>query len=68
MGCHTLDAAFWALKLGEAERYSVEATSTGHEVVLGAERVAVLAPSAREPAGRAAVFGADTAPVLSRAC
>jgi len=29
MGCHTLDAAFWALKLGEADRFTVEATSTG---------------------------------------
>jgi hypothetical protein len=46
----------------------VEATSTGHEVVLGAERAPVLAASARESAGRAAVFGADTALVLSRTC
>ena len=29
MGCHTLDAAFWALKLGQADRFTVEADSTG---------------------------------------
>ena len=29
MGCHILDAPFWALKLGEADRFTVEASSRG---------------------------------------
>jgi len=29
MGCHLLDVAFWGLKLGEAERFSITAESTG---------------------------------------
>jgi predicted dehydrogenase len=29
MGCHVLDAPFWALALGEADTFSVEADSTG---------------------------------------
>jgi len=29
MGCHLLDAAFWGLKLGQAQSFSVEADSTG---------------------------------------
>ena len=29
MGCHVMDAPFWALKLGEASSFSVEADSTG---------------------------------------
>ena len=29
MGCHILDAPFWALKLREAERFTVRAESTG---------------------------------------
>ncbi|MFW6108687.1 MAG: Gfo/Idh/MocA family protein [bacterium] len=29
MGCHVLDAAFWALKLDQADRFSVQAECTG---------------------------------------
>ena len=29
MGCHILDAAFWALRLGQANSFTVEASSTG---------------------------------------
>ncbi len=31
MGCHLMDAAFWGLKLDEAESFSVEPESTGTE-------------------------------------
>ncbi|MEE8452943.1 MAG: Gfo/Idh/MocA family oxidoreductase [Thermoguttaceae bacterium] len=29
MGCHVMDGVYWALKLGEADRFTVEADSTG---------------------------------------
>ena len=29
MGCHVMDGAYWALRLGEAKTFTVEADSTG---------------------------------------
>jgi hypothetical protein len=46
----------------------VEATDTGHQVVVGGERETVLPPAARRLAGRAAALGADNARVRSQSC